>query len=143
VVKAVQKRICFFTMDGRCLEGLSSGMVNNFAYSDIYLRFLNLTRAVRELPDFPDLDPVEERLLNLFASVWHLGQKITVLQAMGMSPDVSSTTAHRRLKSLRAKGMIVLISDEADNRVKYVQPTAKAQDYFSQLGQCLEQARST
>ena len=118
-------------------------MVNNFAYSDIYLRFLNLTRAVRELPDFPDLDPVEERLLNLFASVWHLGQRITVLQAMGMSSDVSSTTAHRRLKSLKAKGMIALISDEADNRVKYVQPTAKAQDYFNQLGQCLEQAGST
>jgi len=118
-------------------------MANNSAYSDLYLRFLNLTRAVRELPDFPDLDPVEERLLNLFASVWHLGQRITVLQAMGMSSDVSSTTAHRRLKSLRAKGMIALISDEADNRVKYVQPTVKAQDYFSQLGQCLEQARST
>ena len=117
-------------------------MVKNSAYSAIYLRFLNLTRAVRELPDFPDLDPVEERLLNLFASAWHLGQKITVLQAMGMSSDVSSTTAHRRLKSLRAKGMIALISDEADNRVKYVQPTAKAQDYFSQLGQCVDQANS-
>ena len=117
-------------------------MVKNSAYSAIYLRFLNLTRAVRELPDFPDLDPVEERLLNLFASAWHLGQKITVLQAMGMSSDVSSTTAHRRLESLRAKGMIALISDEADNRVKYVQPTAKAQDYFGQLGQCVDQANS-
>ncbi len=117
-------------------------MLKNHSHSDIYLRFLNLTRAIRELPDFPDLDPVEERLLNLFASVWHLGQKITVLQAMGMSTDVSSTTAHRRLKSLRAKGMIVLMADEADNRVKYVQPTAKAQHYFSQLGQCMDQARS-
>ena len=117
-------------------------MASNYSHSVIYLRFLNLTRAVRDLPDFPDLDPVEERLLNLFASVWHLGHKITVLQAMGMSSDVSSTTAHRRLKSLRAKGMIALISDEADNRVKYVQPTAKAQDYFSQLGRCVEQAGS-
>jgi DNA-binding MarR family transcriptional regulator len=117
-------------------------MLKNLAYSDVYLRFLNLTRAIRELPDFPDMDPVEERLLNLFASVWHLGQKITVLQAMSMSTDVSSTTAHRRLKSLRAKGMIALVADEADNRVKYVQPTEKAQHYFSQLGQCIDQARS-
>lgn len=117
-------------------------MFKNSAHSAIYLRFLNLARAIRDLPDFPKLDPVEERLLNLFASVWHLGQKITVLQAMGMSNDVSSTTAHRRLKSLRAKGMIALVADEADNRVKYVQPTAKAQHYFSQLGQCLDKAGS-
>ncbi len=34
-------------------------MFKNLAYSDIYLRFLNLTRAIRELPDFPDMDPVE------------------------------------------------------------------------------------
>lgn len=117
-------------------------MSEHLSPSGLYLRFLNLVRAIRELPDFPDLDPVEERLLNLFASVWHVGQKITVLQAMGMSTDVSSTTAHRRLKSLRAKGMIALVADEADNRVKYVQPTVKAQQYFGQLGQCLDQACS-
>jgi DNA-binding MarR family transcriptional regulator len=67
---------------------------------------------------------------------------LTVLQAMGLSKDVSSTTAHRRLKSLRSKGMVVLVSDEIDNRVKYVRPTVLAQDYFSRLGRCLDQARS-
>lgn len=117
-------------------------MPKSTLHSAIYLRFLNLARAVRELPDAPDLDPVEERLLNLFASVWHHDQKITVLQAMGMSKDISSTTAHRRLKSLRAKGIIVLAADEIDNRVKYVQPTALAERYFAQMGQCIEQART-
>ena len=117
-------------------------MPKSTLHSAIYLRFLNLARAVRELPDAPDLDPVEERLLNLFASVWHHDQKITVLQAMGMSKDISSTTAHRRLKSLRAKGIIVLAADEIDNRVKYVQPTALANRYFAQMGQCIEQART-
>lgn len=94
------------------------------------------------MPDFPELDPVEERLLNLFATAWHHGRQITVLQAMGMSTDVSSTTAHRRLKSLRHKGVIALVPDAQDNRVKYVQPTRLAHDYFSQLGMCLDQARS-
>lgn len=117
-------------------------MSNSAPQSAIYLRFLNLARAIRELPDAPDLDPVEERLLNLFASVWYHDQKITVLQAMGMSSDISSTTAHRRLKSLRAKGMISLAADETDNRVKYVQPTALANRYFAQMGQCIEQART-
>ena len=70
----------------------------------VYVRFLNLVRAVRELPDFPYLDPVEARLLDLLAGIWHQGQRVTVLQVIGMSVEVSSTTAHRRLKSLRLKG---------------------------------------
>ncbi len=110
-------------------------------YSDVYLKFLQLVQAVRQLPDFPALDPVEERLLNLFATVWQTEQKITVLQAMGMSSDVSSTTAHRRLKSLRQKGVLTLVPDQVDNRIKYVMPTALAHHYFAQLGQCLSEAK--
>ncbi len=109
---------------------------------EIYLRFLKLVQAVRSLPEFPALDPVEERLLNLFATVWHADRKITVLQAMGLSDDVSSTTAHRRLKSLRKKGVIALVSDDNDNRIKYVMPTAMANQYFAQLGQCLDEAQT-
>ena len=97
---------------------------------------------MRELPDFPALDPVEERLLNQYAAVWHQGGQLTVLQAMGLSRDVSSTTAHRRLKSLRGKGMIALVSDEIDNRVKYVRPTAVTQQYSERLGRCMDEARS-
>jgi DNA-binding MarR family transcriptional regulator len=117
-------------------------MLKPSSYSSTYLNFLNLVQAVRALPDFPVLDPVEERMLNVLATVWHAGKQITVLQAMGMSTDVSSTTAHRRLKSLRKKGVIVLVSDEADNRIKYVQPTSVADQYFSRLGQCLGQAHA-
>ena len=117
-------------------------MFPNSQHSEVYLRFLKLVQVVRSLPEFPDLDPVEERLLNLFATVWHSDRKITVLQAMGLSDDVSSTTAHRRLKSLRKKGVITLLSDETDNRIKYVMPTPMATQYFSQLGQCLNQAQS-
>ena len=111
-------------------------------YSQIYLKFLQLVHAVRQLPDFPVLDPVEERLLNLFATVWQAEQKITVLQAMGMSSDVSSTTAHRRLKSLRQKGVLTLVPDQVDNRIKYVMPTALTHQYFAQLGQCLDEAKA-
>lgn len=111
--------------------------------SAAYVRFLNLVRAVRELPDFPSLDPVEERLLNLFAAAWFQGERVTVLQAMRMSDEVSSTTAHRRLKSLRGKGMVQLISDETDNRIKYVQPTRLADQYLTEMGQCVDRARQS
>jgi hypothetical protein len=116
-------------------------VVKPIALSEIYVRFLNLARAVRELPDFPSLDPVEERLLNLLAGIWQQGQRISVLQVMGLSDEVSSTTTHRRIKSLRLKGMVTLLADEADNRIKYVLPTPLANHYLAQLGQCVEQAR--
>jgi DNA-binding MarR family transcriptional regulator len=110
-------------------------------YSQTYLNFLQLVQSLRDLPDFVLLDPVEERLLHLFATVWQADQKITVLQAMALSRDVSSTTAHRRLKSMRQKGVLALVPDEMDNRIKYVQPTPVAEHYFAQLGQCLSEAK--
>jgi len=105
-----------------------------------YLRFLNLVQALRAMPTFPSIDPIEERLLNQLATAWHLGRKISVLEAMAMSPDASSTTVHRRLKSLKQKGIVELIADASDSRVKYITPTKLATDYFDQLGKCLEVA---
>jgi predicted transcriptional regulator len=111
--------------------------------SQTYLRFLNLANAIKGLPTFPALDAVEERVLNGLASMWATGAKITVLEAMGLSAssaDTSPTTVHRRLKTLRAKGLIEFREDEADNRIKYVMPTATATAYFAKLGQCLDMA---
>ncbi len=107
----------------------------------MYLRFLNLINAIRKIPTFPNLDPVEERLLNQLAATWHAGNKISVLEAMGLSTEISATTAHRRLKTLIKKGMIALDVDQTDSRIKYVVPTALTNDYFTSIGQALEQAQ--
>jgi len=112
-------------------------------HSQIYLHFLDLLTTARGLPGFADLDPLEERLLNSLAIVWHADEKITVLKAMSICNDVSSTTAHRRLKSLRVKGVIVLVNDEVDNRIKYVIPTDVAFQYFAKIGQCIEKAKAS
>ena len=116
-------------------------MHKNTSHSQVYLKFLNLVKAIRELPTFPALDAVEHSLLDDFAAVWHTGKQITVLEAMHMSNEISPSTVHRRLKSLRAKGMIVLINDSVDSRTKYVCPTDLATQYFDQLGQCMDVAR--
>lgn len=105
-----------------------------------YTRFVHLARAVRQLPGSPTLDAVEERVLEALAAAWGQGQKVTVLQAMAMSDESSPTTVHRRLKSLRKKGFIGLHEDESDNRVKFIQPTAQANEYFARLGQCVQEA---
>ncbi len=112
-------------------------------HSQIYLQFLSRLQRLRDMPGFVDLNLLEERLLNLLATFWHAEEKITVLRAMSICPDASSTTIHRRLKSLRVKGVIVLINDETDTRIKYVTPTSIAFKYFAQLGQCMEEAKAS
>ncbi len=98
---------------------------------------------MRKSQAFPQLDLPEERLLDLLATYWSSGKKITVLKAMQMSSDASSTTVHRRLKTLRLKGMLELEMDEDDNRVKYIIPTQLALDYLSQLGQSVIEAAAS
>jgi DNA-binding MarR family transcriptional regulator len=108
--------------------------------SQTYLRFLNLVSAIRGLPAFPALDALEERILNGLAATWATGTKVTVLEAMELTLNTSPTTVHRRLKSLRQKGLIELREDEVDSRIKYVMPTEIAKTYFDKMGQCLDMA---
>ena len=103
-----------------------------------YVNFLRLVNDVRQSDNFTKLNPIEERLLNLLASAWIQDQKITVLKAMQFDTDISYSTSHRLLKSLRQKNLISLQIDEDDNRIKYVMPTDKASDYFRALGSCLD-----
>jgi len=116
-------------------------MNKNTPYSQAYLKFLNLVKTIRELPTFPTLDAVEQQLLDRFAVVWHTGKQISVLEAMNLTDHVSPSTVHRRLKTLRHKGMIHLVNDAADSRTKYVMPTELATQYFDQMGHCLEQCQ--
>ena len=108
--------------------------------SQTYLRFLNLVNAVRALPSFPSLDAVEERVLNGLAAIWATSAKVTVLEAMRLTPDASPSTVHRRLKQLQQKGLILLREDESDSRVRIIEPTSAANAWFAKLGQCLNVA---
>lgn len=105
----------------------------------VYLKFLNLVNAIRRI--HPVLDPMEERLLNLVSAAWSAGKQVTVMEAMSNTADASPATIHRRLKTLRNKGMLELQVDESDNRVKYIVPTPKALAYFESLSQCLIEAQ--
>jgi len=115
-------------------------MTTESKHSLTYLRFLNLVHAIKQIPTFPAMDPVEERLLAMLGVNWHHGKKVSVLEAMGLSTEISATTAHRRLKTLRKKGMIDLDTDKVDSRVKYVVPTTLTEQYFVTLGQAIDKA---
>lgn len=105
-----------------------------------YLKFLTLVQEVRVSPEYGEVSLSEERLLNHLAASWSTNQKVTVLQAMSADSDISYSTAHRLLKSLRLKNFIMLVTDERDTRVKYVVPTDKTNQYFNHLGRCLDRA---
>jgi hypothetical protein len=106
-----------------------------------YLKFLNLMEAVKGLPTFPSMDAVEDRMLNTLALLWESKTPVTVLQSMEMLDNVSPATAHRRLKTLSAKGFIAFDADANDKRIRYVVPTPLANQYFAQLEDCLTKAQ--
>ena len=99
---------------------------------DIFGTYATLTRSTP-----PVLDAVNERLITTLAVKWHSQTSVTVLEAMVIMPEISTTTAHRRLKQLRKGGWIDLAIDENDNRVKYVVPTTQAHKYFERLGKLM------
>lgn len=108
--------------------------------SSSYSKFLRLVNAVREMPAFPQLDPIEERLLNQFAAKWEAGKQVTVVEAMTMSPDASARTVHRRLKTLFDKSWITYIPDPQDSRVRCIAPTDQTIRFFEELGLCMDKA---
>ncbi|MFN4116640.1 MAG: MarR family transcriptional regulator [Inhella sp.] len=110
--------------------------------SEVFLRFLSLVEAIRGLPTFPALDAVEERVFHALAAAWGQGRSVTVMDAMRLLPEISPSTAHRRLKELRAKGLIQMREDGGDGRLRLVRPTQAARAYFSKLGRCIGTAAS-
>ncbi len=105
-----------------------------------YMRFLSLVRAASSLPGLPALDPVEERLLNQFASFWGDDYQPTVLEALSIDEGISGRTVQRRIDGLRAKGMIRYQSDPDDQRIKRIAPTNLAIRHFSRYDKILSSA---
>ena len=108
-----------------------------------YLRFLNLARALEEMPKFPTLDGVESGLLNACSIAWYQDRKLATMEALEAMPEISQRTKHSRLRILTDKGMIKIESDKYDARVKYVVPTALALKYYETLGKYLVKSQAT
>jgi DNA-binding transcriptional ArsR family regulator len=65
------------------------------------------------------------------------GRPLTVSQIMAMIHLASPGTIHRRLESLRQKGLIDLVYRNGNRRTKYIVPTAAADAYFEKMGDVL------
>ncbi len=109
-------------------------------FKDVYQKFINLSITSEALSEFPRLEPIEQRILNLLSSSWLNKKPITLVETMNMTNEISSSTVFRYLKSLRLKGYIELVIDEVDNRVKYVSSTKQTEKYFDKLGRLITEA---
>ena len=107
--------------------------------ADIYLRFLQLSEAIRGLPGLPPLDPLEERILAWVARAARAGERLSVRDMMAKDELGAPATIHGRLKSMREKGWIVL-ADTEDARRKQVELSEEALRHFAQLSRAVVKA---
>lgn len=107
-----------------------------------YLKFLTLVKDVRDSTHYPFMDATEVHLLNVLAIAWNEGKTTTVMETMRMLPDVSPSSVHRRLKTLRQKGFIKLEESAADNRIKFIVGTPLYDKYLSVMNDCLARANA-
>jgi hypothetical protein len=77
-------------------------------------------------------------LLEAVTASWHAGRALTVTETMSLSVVGAPATVHRKLTSLKTKGLVSVEETIEDLRVKRVVPTRKALEYFEKLAACLE-----
>jgi hypothetical protein len=106
-----------------------------------YLRFLQLARAVQEMPDGSGMDANETALLEAVVLRWHEGQAMTVREAISLEHLGSPATLHKRITRLREKEMLTTFNQEGDRRAKFLVPTERTLAHFSQLGRSLQQVQ--
>lgn len=114
---------------------------NSSPLASAYLRFLQLARAVQELPDGSGMDANETALLEAVVLRWHEGQAMTVREAISLEHLGSPATLHKRITRLRSKDMLATYSEPGDRRAKFLVPTQQALDYFHHLGQSMQQVQ--
>jgi len=99
----------------------------------LLVRLLHFLSAIRELAPFSTMSADEEQLLSELIMRWHRADAIRISDMMADDSRASGSTVYRRLIALRDKGLILLRTDETDKRVKFVEPTDKADAYMQHL----------
>jgi DNA-binding MarR family transcriptional regulator len=107
--------------------------------ADIYLRFLQLTEALRGLPTLAALDPLEERILEFVARATQTKNRLSVRDMMAQSELGSPATLHARITSMREKGWLQL-TDTEDARRKQIDLTPAALKHFDKLADAFAKA---
>jgi Fe-S-cluster formation regulator IscX/YfhJ len=106
----------------------------NPTMDNVYLRFLQLARAIQNLPESPLLDANENALLEAIAVHWFENTPMTVREAIGLAHLGSPATLHKRITRLRNKDLVQTFNQPDDKRAKYLIPTEKTLAMFTDYG---------
>ena len=113
---------------------------NDSAQSNPYLRFLQLAKAIQNLPDAPLLDANENALLEAIALRWYEQKPMTVREAIALSELGSPPTLHKRITRLRDRDLVKTFSQADDKRAKFLIPTEKSLAMFNDYGKKMSSA---
>jgi DNA-binding MarR family transcriptional regulator len=116
---------------------------NDSTQSNPYLRFLQLAKAIQNLPDAPLLDANENALLEAIALRWYEQKPMTVREAIALSELGSPATLHKRITRLRDRDLVKTFSQADDKRAKYLVPTEKSLTMFNDYGKKMSSALTT
>lgn len=108
-----------------------------------YLRFLQLAKVIQALPSGMEMDANESALLQAVVLRWYENKPMTVREAIGLADLGSPATLHKRITRLREKDMLSTLNLEGDRRAKFLIPTERTLDYFSHLGESMQQAHQS
>jgi DNA-binding MarR family transcriptional regulator len=102
-------------------------------------KYHKLAESVDAQPSFKGLDPVQIEILMAIGTSRLNDQMLTVSNILEMTELASPATLHGRLKELRTRGFIEIVSGQ-DNRFKFLQPSDLANEYFNALDRCIRKA---
>nr|WP_315234888.1 hypothetical protein [uncultured Limnohabitans sp.] len=115
----------------------------NIPFASAYMRFLQLAKVIQALPSGMEMDANESALLQAVVLRWYENKPMTVREAIGLADLGSPATLHKRITRLRGKDMLSTLNLEGDRRAKFLIPTERTLDYFSHLGQSMQQAHQS
>jgi DNA-binding MarR family transcriptional regulator len=106
----------------------------------VYLRFLNVMKAIEADGELPQMDLECRRLLEEVAVRQHEGQSLTVTEAMALADIASPATLHRKLDQLLQLGMVEHQFEGDNRRTKYLVCTEASMRYFDRAGRAMQRS---
>jgi DNA-binding MarR family transcriptional regulator len=111
--------------------------INQISGLDLYISFLNVALTHAKEAPISELDPNEIAMLESIALKDYAGENLTVMGLMALEGLGSPATLHRRLSRLRRLGVIDVLGDKHDSRIKYLKVTPVVHDYLARMGKAL------
>jgi len=99
------------------------------------LKYLNFFETHLQIQKKYDVVDKELCILRLITKAYMSNDPpVRVRTLIDKSEIASPATIHKAMKTLISKGLVKLVADEFDGRVKYLEPTSRAVKLFTEIG---------